>query len=93
MEQQKGIKRRYQFRDLIGNVGTTNLIRNSLKNKTFPNFVILSGLPGTGKSSSAEISALYLTCEQPGDNGEPCLQCPSCIANLKALQRSGWKTW
>lgn len=92
MEQQKGIKRRYQFRDLIGNVGTINLIRNSLKNKTFPNFVILSGLPGTGKSSSAEISALYLTCEQPRDNGEPCLQCPSCIANLKALQTTGEST-
>lgn len=93
MEQiNKGIKRRYQFKDLIGNVGTINLIKNSLKNNTFPNFVILSGLPGTGKSSSAEISALYLTCEHPNEKGEPCLTCSSCLNNLKALQTTGEST-
>lgn len=74
----------YSFKDLIGNKNSVDLIRTSLERNTLDNFIILSGITGTGKSSSAEIIGLSKTCDSPV-NGEACLQCPSCIANLKAL--------
>lgn len=49
--------------------------------------MIFHGIMGTGKSSCAEITALALTCEHP-QNGEPCLQCNSCKANLEAIQNN-----
>ena len=55
----------YNFDRVIGNTGTVNVIKTSLRDGVFNNFTIFSGLPGTGKSTCAEISALALTCEHP----------------------------
>ena len=83
--------RLYNFSDVVGNSSTIRLIKNSLNKQAFPKFTILSGVPGTGKSTCAEIAGLYLTCEHP-NNGEPCLACRSCTQNIKALKTTGQST-
>ena len=77
--------RLYRFEDMVGNTNQINLIRKSLSSKSFPQVVIMEGEPGTGKSTSAEIAGLYLTCISP-KNGEPCLECENCKRNLIALK-------
>lgn len=78
----------YNFDKVIGNVSTVRLIKNSLKNQAYPKFSILYGIPGTGKSTCAEIAGLSLTCMNPVE-GQPCLKCKSCIQNLQALKTTG----
>ncbi|WP_394863087.1 AAA family ATPase [Paraclostridium bifermentans] len=80
--------RLYSFKDIVGNKNSLDLIKSSLERDTLDNFIILSGITGTGKSTTAEIIGLSKTCHNPV-NGEPCLKCPSCVANLKALAPGG----
>lgn len=70
--------------EVIGQDNVKNLVRRSLRNKSFPQFSLMYGVSGTGKSTMAEICGLSLTCENP-DNGEPCGECKSCKDNLKLL--------
>lgn len=78
----------YQFKDLFGNFGTVSMLQSAISNESLPNFILMSGASGTGKSSSAEIVSLALTCENR-QGYEPCLQCESCKTNLAALQGDG----
>ena len=78
----------YQFKDLFGNFGTLSLLKSSVITNSVPNFILMSGSSGTGKSSSAEILSLALTCENRVDE-EPCLTCETCKSNLLALQGKG----
>lgn len=78
----------YQFKDLFGNFGTLSMLKSSVLNDSVPNFILMSGTSGTGKSSSAEILSLALTCENR-HNEEPCLKCPTCKMNLQALMGTG----
>lgn len=67
------------FKDIIGNQSTVSLLQRSVARKTLNNFIIIEGVNGTGKSSSALLTAMALTCDNPV-NGNPCLCCPSCKA-------------
>lgn len=78
----------YQFKDLFGNFGSLSMLKSSIRNGSVPNFTLMSGESGTGKSSTAEILSLALTCENRVDE-EPCLQCASCKKNILALQGKG----
>lgn len=80
--------RLYRFADVVGNTTTVSLLQRAVKTNKLKNFIILSGMLGTGKSTCAEIIGLVLTCENPSE-GEPCLQCDVCKTNIKALQTSG----
>lgn len=80
--------RLYRFKDVIGNKASVKILSKSLERNALPNFIILSGVPGTGKSTCAEITGLRLTCRNP-KGPEPCLECDSCKSNLRALQSTG----
>lgn len=82
------ILRIYNFSEVIGNTNTVSLIKQALKTNSLPQVSIFYGIPGTGKSTCAEIAGLSLTCDNPID-GSPCLRCRSCVENLKALQTTG----
>lgn len=82
----------YNFSKVVGNVSTVRLLRRGLATQSLKNFVILNGIPGTGKSTCGEIAGLYLTCDNPGDDGEPCGKCNSCVSNIRALQTTGVST-
>lgn len=76
-----------KLNNVVGNILVKNLIKKSLSNEKFPQFSLLYGDSGTGKSTLAEIIGLALTCEKPKD-GEPCLKCNTCIENDDALRKN-----
>lgn len=78
----------YRFRDMVGNQTTISLIRKALENDKFPNASYMKGQSGTGKTTSAEVVGMYLTCLHPVD-GDPCLECSECKRNIEALNTSG----
>jgi DNA polymerase III gamma/tau subunit len=79
-----------RYEQLVGNSHAVSLIKKSWVSNRFPKFVILGGVLGTGKSTVAEISSLYGTCENPDvKKVEPCLQCRMCKKNLDALKKTG----
>lgn len=84
-------KRVYRFEDVIGNFSTISVLKSCVANGSFPNFTIMSGDSGTGKSTCAEIVSLALNCENPVDSS-PCLKCDSCRINLASLQGKGNST-
>lgn len=77
-----------QISDVLGQDVVKNLIRRSLVNNAFPQFSLMYGPSGTGKSTLAEIAGLSLTCDNP-QLGEPCLCCQSCKDNLTQLESGG----
>lgn len=81
----------YNFNDVIGNFSTVAVIKSAVANGSFPNFSIMAGDSGTGKSTCAEIVSLRLNCENPVDSN-PCLHCESCRVNLASLQGNGNST-
>lgn len=74
----------YNFKDIVGNANTLNLIKRSLLTNNYPRFSILAGHNGTGKSTTAITVALYLNCQNPKAEGA-CLECSSCKAILNSL--------
>ena len=79
---------RYGFDTVVGNLITIRLIKRALKNGTFPQFSILTGPYGTGKSTNAKNIALALTCRNTL-NGEACMCCSSCRASIDAFEKTG----
>ncbi|GHU52994.1 hypothetical protein AGMMS49975_10000 [Clostridia bacterium] len=77
-----------KFGDLVGNVSPLSLIRKGLRVGTLPQFVMLAGMYGVGKSSVAELTAMALTCEQRA-GGEACGKCETCRRNRLAFGKSG----
>lgn len=78
----------HNFNELIGNVTTLSIIKRSLTRHKFPETTLFSGVMGTGKSSSALLVGLALTCENPNEDG-PCMKCKTCKENLKAIENNG----
>lgn len=76
------------FNRLVGNVTTKNIIMKSLLAGGFPQASCFTGSYGTGKSSSAEISALRLVCENP-NGSEPCGRCNSCTHGIQSIESKG----
>lgn len=80
--------RLYQYKDVIGNGVSVSLLKRAVMNGSLPNFIIMHGSMGTGKSTCAEITSLSMTCKNPKD-GEPCLECDNCKRSIRALQTTG----
>ena len=78
----------YNFDEVIGNVATITVMRQSLSTGIFPAISVFSGAYGTGKSTCAEIVSLCLTCDHENCNN-PCGTCTNCRTNIKALQTTG----
>ncbi|VYU45118.1 AAA family ATPase [Clostridium paraputrificum] len=76
--------RLFRFDDVVGNVSTKNILTKSLMSGAFPKLSIFSGSTGIGKSTCAEISAIYLNCENPRGY-EPCGQCKACRSSIDAI--------
>lgn len=71
--------------DLVGNQMIISLMKKGIKNRKFPKISLISGIHGIGKSSSAELIAMALTCDNPVD-GEACRECDTCKKNIAALK-------
>lgn len=76
------------FKNVIGNNRIKGLLTRQLENQTFTKFNIFEGTFGTGKSTTAKLVAMRLTCENP-NGADPCCECESCKNNLKAFKTTG----
>lgn len=77
-----------KFSQLVGNASNISLLKKGLLHDTLPQFILLSGVHGTGKSTVAELIGMTLSCDSQSDDG-PCGTCTACKANIKALERGG----
>jgi len=71
--------RSQRFDDLVGQDAAVQTLKNALVSGRVAHAYLLTGIRGTGKTSTARILAKAVNCENPVD-GEPCNQCPSCVA-------------
>lgn len=67
------------FADLVGQEALTLALGNALRLRREPHSVILTGVRGVGKTTTARIYAKALNCER-GPSPEPCAVCYSCQA-------------
>jgi len=81
------LARRYRpasFRDLIGQDALVRTLTNALDQGRMPQAFVLTGVRGTGKTTTARIIARALTCIGPdgtgGPTAEPCGECGHCTA-------------
>jgi len=72
------------FDDLMGQEQLVRVLTNGIESGRLPHAIILSGVRGVGKTTSARIIARALNCIGPDGQGKetinPCGQCEPCLA-------------
>jgi len=78
------------FANLLGQNSNKIIVKELIKKRIVPDVLWLVGDSGAGKSTTAELIALTDTCEE--HDVEPCLKCPTCLANIAGLDSQGSKS-
>ena len=68
-----------RFEDLIGQDSISTTLSLALDTNRLSHAYLLSGLRGSGKTSTARIMAKALVCEN-APTSKPCEVCPSCVS-------------
>lgn len=75
------------FADLMGQDAMVRTLRNAFKADRIAQAFIMTGIRGTGKTTTARIIAKGMNCIGPDGNGdpttEPCGQCEHCVAIME----------
>lgn len=69
-----------RFQDVIGQDVFVSVLTKALAQHRVGHGVLLTGMRGIGKTTLARLLAKSLCCLNLESNGEPCLQCASCVA-------------
>ena len=67
------------FSDVVGQEHITETLKNELSAGKVTHAYLFTGTRGTGKTSTAKILAKAVNCLNP-KNGDPCLECESCLS-------------
>lgn len=70
--------------DVVGQGHVTETLHRQMVANAVGNAYILEGHFGCGKTTTANILAMYANCENPQD-GEPCGVCPSCRSIIEGV--------
>lgn len=65
------------FSQIIGQDRAVHLLKQTIKREKMPHAYLFVGVPGVGKTTTAQAMAQALNCEEPQD-GEGCGRCRSC---------------
>lgn len=72
------------FKDLYGQEAMVRTLKNAFEAERIAHAFIMTGIRGTGKTTTARIIAKGLNCTGPDGKGgptiEPCGQCEACVA-------------
>src|SRR6185503_4645532 len=72
-----GVYRPRKFEEIVGKKAVSALLKAMLLRNTLPNVLLLEGSKGSGKTTTARITAAYLNCLS---EYKPCGECESCHA-------------
>lgn len=68
------------FGEVVGQDIAVRIFQNALKQNTLSHAILLTGIRGIGKTTSARLLAKTLCCLNPIDHIDPCGTCDSCVA-------------
>ena len=68
-----------KFNELVGQEHVGRLLKNSIANESIAHAYLFTGTRGVGKTTAARIFSKTLMCSNLQD-GEPCLECESCLS-------------
>lgn len=68
------------FGEILGQDIAVRIFQNALKQNTLSHAIVLTGIRGIGKTTSARLLAKTLCCLEPVNHVDPCGNCISCTA-------------
>lgn len=69
-----------RFSEIVGQPHVTDTLAAEVRAGTVAHAYLFAGPRGTGKTTAARIVAKALNCTDRRADGEPCNECPSCVA-------------
>lgn len=68
------------FSEILGQDVAVQIFQNALKHNKLSHAILLTGIRGVGKTTSARLLAKSLCCLAPQNDVDPCGECASCLA-------------
>lgn len=69
-----------KFSEVVGQQSIVKGLKNALSSANHAQCYLFMGERGCGKTTLARIAGMALNCERPDENGDPCCECPQCVA-------------